>query len=604
MIEFVSIASHAAATYLHALLAIRFYESRRESLAMVTFWSLMLLFAVLHVIYGLRVVAETYGWPGVEQVTSLVSGCLLLLTPALLAPTLFGDLTRLPEQPNVLALKLRTLASNPRAMMVGGFAISAALAIYLIVRTGLGTDGDSLVALQYAVATLAVWLVMLAAGLRYDESKTNDLVRPAGMLFAVLMVFHVLTAYVFDLGRYWSLIPLVSTVSFSLMLSWVRFRLQFIDVILRQFVVFVLVLTAVPVGFALVDSASAHPPAGVMLMAFAYCIGVAVVVRTAVALFKRVWVPDSGVLSAIHERLPGELADCTDADEAVARAERLLAGIFHAPVAINRPLADAATVIELTSPRPLTVSLGHIRGWMPWFSDAVQWARTAGLYVQGHLQVLAALEQLHRQALEARALSDLAARAELAAMRARIRPHFLFNTLNSIHSFVRDDPVAAERTIELLADLMRGALQGDDSDVCELSRELDLSRTYLEIEQMRFGERLTFDIDCPAELSAVAVPAFTVQPLVENAVKYSVDGHPDPARIRVRATADGPDLVVSVCDNGVGLAPDEHHNGLGMALDNVRARLARLYDGNANVELTQRATGGVEATLRVPRAGP
>ena len=262
----------------------------------------------------------------------------------------------------------------------------------------------------------------------------------------------------------------------------------------------------------------------------------------------------------------------------------------------------------------MTFQLGYIRGWIPWLSEALSWIQTAGLYLQSHLQALEALAALQRQTLKSEELSTLAARAELDAMRAQIRPHFLFNTLNSIHSFIRDDPEQAEQVVEFLADLMRGVLQSSESDLIPLEQEIQLTETYLRIEKARYGNRLSFQIDFDPENDRIDVPPFSIQPLVENAIKHGVDAQLAPVDVQLTVRRDGEYVVIEVTDDGPGLAdppagdsrPDysrpDAAKGTGIALQNIRERLSRLYDEGASLELVIRQPHGTCARLKIPNA--
>jgi signal transduction histidine kinase len=509
---------------------------------------------------------------------------------------LFSQLTRLPERRKQLAMLLRPLGLHAMATSALVFGIAVLLVIWVIVFT----QGDNLISYYYAASIIGVWFIMLVCGLRYEQQITSELVRPLGFLLGSIMIFNGVVISLGSLGDFWSIIPVVSTISFSLTLSWLRLRLQFIDVVLRQFVIFLMVILTIPLGYLLMVEARSLPITVQLLTLFGYCIIASLVIRTVAMAFKRLWLPNSNILAEIHEKLPRRLAGCTDRVEAIAAAEDFLAQTFRAPVAINRSLTASVHTIEYPGSQPLTLNLGYIKGWLPWFSETVNCVRTAGLYVQGHLQVLAALEQLHTQALASQALEELAGKAELAAMRSRIRPHFLFNTLNSIHSFVRDDPAAAEKTIELLANLMRGAVLSRDADFCSLEKELELSRTYLEIEKMRYGERLHYVIRGDAAFKDMQVPSFSVQPLVENAVKYSVEGQLEVGKVEVNVACQEDALHITVTDNGVGLASGALGQNLGIAVNNIKDRLRGLYGDNADLQLSERAEGGVEAHLRLP----
>ena len=195
-------------------------------------------------------------------------------------------------------------------------------------------------------------------------------------------------------------------------------------------------------------------------------------------------------------------------------------------------------------------------------------------------------------------LSTLAARAELTAMRAQIRPHFLFNTLNSIHSFVRDEPAKAERVIEQLSELMRSVLTSPDEDTISLGKELQVVCNYLAIEKARYGERLSYEIEIDPELHGLQLPPFSLQPLVENVVKHAVDGQFEPVSLRLKAVVNDSKLVIHVTDDGPGLTASK--DGLGMATKNIRERLERLYGSDASLTFQTNELGGLTATLIVP----
>ena len=145
-----------------------------------------------------------------------------------------------------------------------------------------------------------------------------------------------------------------------------------------------------------------------------------------------------------------------------------------------------------------------------------------------------ALRTKERDEAEAR---RVASEARLASLESRVHPHFLFNTLNSIAALIPDDPKGAERMTGRLATLMRSALDTAASPLVSLEQELDLVRAYLEIERVRFGDRLRYTIEAPVELDAIPVPRLSLQTLVENSVKYAVTPRRAGATLAVRARA-------------------------------------------------------------------
>jgi two-component system LytT family sensor kinase len=204
-----------------------------------------------------------------------------------------------------------------------------------------------------------------------------------------------------------------------------------------------------------------------------------------------------------------------------------------------------------------------------------------------------ALRTKERDEAEAR---RLAAEARLASLEARVDPHFLFNTLNSIAALVRDKPADAERVIEQLSSLMRSSLDRKQSLVT-LEDELELVRNYLEIERVRFGDRLRFHIDAGDGTAKGRVPRMSLQTLVENSVKYAVSTSREGASIRVRAARDGDRLHLTVEDDGPGFDPAQLPDGHGLHL--LKSRIAMTFDGRGDLRIASRP-GLTAVTLDLP----
>ncbi|MDX2427805.1 MAG: sensor histidine kinase [Xanthomonadales bacterium] len=170
--------------------------------------------------------------------------------------------------------------------------------------------------------------------------------------------------------------------------------------------------------------------------------------------------------------------------------------------------------------------------------------------------------------------------ARVQALQARIRPHFLFNSLNTIASLIPEEPVAAERAIEDLADLFRGSMRRADSLIC-LTEELDLARRYLQMEQRRLGDRLCVDWQVSELPQAASVLPLTLQPLLENAVAHGIQSRADGGEIRVYGRAEKDNIVITI-SNPLGL-DEVDHKGHGMALVNIRERLELAFGPNASL---------------------
>lgn len=189
-----------------------------------------------------------------------------------------------------------------------------------------------------------------------------------------------------------------------------------------------------------------------------------------------------------------------------------------------------------------------------------------------------------------------ATRARLSSLESRLHPHFLFNTLNSISALIPEDPAAAERMTERLAALLRFSLDATDRPTVPLEQELRIATDYLEIEKTRFGSRLKYSVDVPAEVMLAEVPPFSLQTLIENSVKYGG------GEIRVSARNGNGRLVLNVWDSGQGLAKDVAIPS-GHGLDNLRSRLAVLWGSRAMLDFHQEDSGiSVRISLPAPAA--
>lgn len=190
-------------------------------------------------------------------------------------------------------------------------------------------------------------------------------------------------------------------------------------------------------------------------------------------------------------------------------------------------------------------------------------------------------------------------RAQLAALKLQVQPHFLYNTLNAIMVLVRQQRGReAEDTLGRLADLLRAVLDGGAAQEVALRRELAIVELYLDIEKLRFGDRLRVELAVDPEVEDAAVPPLALQPLVENAVRHGIGRRAAAGRLEIRAASDREQLVLSVTDDGAG--PGGSSDGAGIGLASTRARLAQLYGGAASLGLAAAPGGGAVATLRLP----
>ncbi|WP_443027839.1 sensor histidine kinase [Sphingomonas sp. SRS2] len=191
--------------------------------------------------------------------------------------------------------------------------------------------------------------------------------------------------------------------------------------------------------------------------------------------------------------------------------------------------------------------------------------------------------------------------AELRALRYQVNPHFLFNTLNSLSTLIlKDKKDDAESMILNLSTFFRTSLTADPTEDVVLAEEIRLQRLYLDIEMVRFPERLIIDINVPEPLANACVPCLILQPLVENAIKYGVSRAKRPVTIKIDAREDSHGLVLSVEDDGEPLGDDAKLHGAGVGLKNVTDRLKARFGDEATCRYGPLANGGFGVTIFMP----
>ncbi len=215
--------------------------------------------------------------------------------------------------------------------------------------------------------------------------------------------------------------------------------------------------------------------------------------------------------------------------------------------------------------------------------------------------MLAYQRQLKQQEVRAAQLQGNLTQARLDSLRMQLQPHFLFNTLHGISALMEREPRTARRMIAKLSDLLRFSIDEND-ELVPLEKELTLLSRYLEIQGMRFGDRLTWRLDVPDECLAARVPRFLLQPLVENAIQHGLGGRAEPGTLVVTGRCGGQRLTLHVDDDGVG-APPPSELVEGVGLTNSRARLQALYGEDASLRLVPSPLGGTRAELVLPYGG-
>ena len=195
------------------------------------------------------------------------------------------------------------------------------------------------------------------------------------------------------------------------------------------------------------------------------------------------------------------------------------------------------------------------------------------------------------------ALSVVAKQAQLDSLMTQLNPHFLFNSLNSIKSLVIEKPETARRAIDLLSDILRTSLYQKDASDIPVQDELGLVRDYVELEKLRFEERLNMSVQMNENVNSFKVPALSIQLLVENAIKHGIGKRIKGGTIDLMISREGDQLKIIVENPGVF---EEHNSEAGLGLKNLKERLLVQYKGEASLTLENQESDTVSATLLIP----
>ena len=250
--------------------------------------------------------------------------------------------------------------------------------------------------------------------------------------------------------------------------------------------------------------------------------------------------------------------------------------------------------------------------FFPWSARLMRaWYSAMPIMVSMYGAVLAAawaLNEARERELRSIRASQLEAQlqaARLAVLRARLQPHFLYNTLNSIAALVVDVRSAeAVAAIEQLSELLHASLRDDGRNVVSIREEAGLAQRYLALQQMRFGDRLSHDVAVAPEVADCMVPVLLLQPLVENAVVHGLESDQSRLQVAIAAAPLNGGIELRVENDGTSLDAPAHGDGQGVGLAATRARLETAYGDRASLELLPRSGGGVVVRLLLPRAEP
>jgi len=289
---------------------------------------------------------------------------------------------------------------------------------------------------------------------------------------------------------------------------------------------------------------------------------------------------------------------CIFAAVAIAASLRARSGtVKHLLLLASLALGALAGEVLLTIriPLPPDVSTAEML-----FAKVARWVVVGGLAyaIYTYLRRTAhAAAQAHESGLQRIQLERQMTEARLQSLRAQIEPHFLFNTLANVHRLYQTDPGLGRKMLANFVAYLRAALPQMRRDETTLTQEVELARAYLDVLQVRMGERLRFRFDVPKDLGALPFPPLALSTLTENAVKHGLNPLPEGGSIEIAARVEDKQLKVEVADTGAGL---RQISGSGAGLANLRARLAAFYGETASLAIEGNTPRGIRATIAVP----
>lgn len=409
-------------------------------------------------------------------------------------------------------------------------------------------------------------------------------------------------------GAFTGLLPDYLLLAFFCVSLYYRERLVFFDLLVKRGAFFFVGLATLTVWFAVSGRflmyTSWSPGTLALLMLPFWLAGPWIYARVERAV-DRVWLRRRYSTAEAERRFLQDAQVCGTEEELRALAAASLRDIFQASAEVDLAASRAGGSGDCLSaelPGGGSIVLSPRANGIPFLSDDRRCLGSIAAALGVVLENVRFRQDRIRQQEREQELRWLASRAELKALRAQINPHFLFNALNAIAGLIQEHPQLADDTIERLGRVFRYTLREPEKEWVPLREEVEFVSAYLQVEQARFGERLQLALDVPPDAALVLIPAMSIQPLIENAVRHGVSAVESGGRVGLRAWLEDRLLVVEVSDNGPGFPPgfslDAAHAGLG--LRNVTERL-RGYYGNAARLAWDCGPAGTRVRLSIPR---
>jgi len=401
--------------------------------------------------------------------------------------------------------------------------------------------------------------------------------------------------------------------------SYYENRFTFFDVFIKRgtflFLLFILLVACLSVVMPFLGRAPASfsKPRLLALFLLPVMLTLPALYRLLERFLDRAWLGRSySAVDAVKRFLNG-LQDATSEAQMIERAQERLSEIFQAEARVildtgadtSGPISEGMRSVLLRGERAGEIRMGRRTNDTPYFSADLALLSSLADVLSSLLENARLQQRKREQEKKEQALMLHASQSELKALRAQINPHFLFNALNAIAGLIPKDPGRAEETVEQLAEVFRYTLRRSENETARLEEELDFVRSYLEIEQARFGERLRVSFDVVDSVKGSVIPTMMIQTLVENAIKHGVASTRGAGIVAVRASAEGGLIRIEVRDNGPGFRLDEALSDVpgrsGYGLRNLVQRLNAHYGAAAELDVGRdEAAGETIVTVLLP----
>jgi signal transduction histidine kinase len=412
-------------------------------------------------------------------------------------------------------------------------------------------------------------------------------------------------------GAFMGLMPDYLVLAFFCVSLYYRARLAFFDLLVKRGLFFLAGLVMLTAWFAAAGPITARADWNAVIIALLllpfWLVG-PWIYRVVERAVDRVWLRRRYSAADAERQFLQDVQASANEDDLRTRASSSLGEIFQAAVTVE--IGDAAHSAGSEDGLTATVAGG---GWIavaprrdgiPYLSDDRRCLLSLAASLSVVLENVRFRQDRLRQAEREQELRWLASRAELKALRAQINPHFLFNALNSIAGLIAEQPQLADETIERLGRVFRYTLRKSEKEWVPLREEVEFIEAYLQVEQARFGDRLSLAFNVQPDAGQVPIPAMSIQPLIENAIKHGVAAMEGPGMVALAARVEDGSLHVEVRDNGpgfpVGYSLGAPGNGGGShGLSNVMERLHGYYGTAARIEWTG-GPDGTRVCLTIP----